>query len=167
VPVGLGGGTGTSVHHATFTAKTRLDRGASVYNKYEVSMKRVIIESPLAAPSPEGIARNVRYARLCMLDCLSRGEAPFASHLLYTQVWNDLNEELRAKGIAAGHAWYGGADACVIYTDFGESEGMAIGIEAAIHSPGALAIERRTLPDELMAMVDGDGPEGTEGAASW
>jgi hypothetical protein len=35
------------------------------------------------------LRRNIRYAQLCVLDCLQRGEAPFASHLLYTQVLDD------------------------------------------------------------------------------
>jgi len=33
-------------------------------------MTRVIIESPYAAPTPEGIAYNVSYARACLRDSL-------------------------------------------------------------------------------------------------
>lgn len=44
-------------------------------------MRMVIVESPYAGD----IERNVAYARACIADCLKRGEAPFASHLLYTQ----------------------------------------------------------------------------------
>lgn len=42
-------------------------------------MRRVIVESPYAGD----VIRNVEYARAAMRDCLQRGEAPFASHLLY------------------------------------------------------------------------------------
>ena len=42
-----------------------------------MGMKRVIIESPYSGDIP----RNLLYARLCVFDCLQRGEAPYASHL--------------------------------------------------------------------------------------
>jgi len=124
-------------------------------------MRRVIIESPLSGD----FKRNIRYARLCMLDCLRRGEAPFASHLLYTQVWDDCDDELRAKGIKAGHEWYKGADLCAIYTDLGESDGMRKGVLAAQRAQGWVRRERRRLPADLMAMLDArDEPKATEGA---
>jgi hypothetical protein len=44
-------------------------------------MKLVILESPYAGD----VAANTAYARACVRDSLSRGEAPLASHLLYTQ----------------------------------------------------------------------------------
>lgn len=83
-------------------------------------MRRVIIESPYAGET----ARNVAYAQAAMYDCLRRGEAPFASHLLYTQVLNDLIPSDRALGIAAGLAWAAAADAVIIYTDLGVTDGM-------------------------------------------
>ena len=65
-------------------------------------MRLVIVESPYAGDVEE----NVRYARACLADCLARGEAPFASHLLYTQpgVLDDDVPGERALGIAAGFA---------------------------------------------------------------
>lgn len=36
-------------------------------------MRLVVIESPYAAPAPEGIERNLRYLRACLADCLRRG----------------------------------------------------------------------------------------------
>lgn len=68
-------------------------------------MRLVIIESPYAGPTPEAVAANVAYARACLLDSLLRGEAPIASHLLYTQVLDDTVPVQRALGIAAGLAW--------------------------------------------------------------
>ncbi len=44
-------------------------------------MKLVILESPYAGH----VDANVAYARMAMHDSLLRGEAPIASHLLYTQ----------------------------------------------------------------------------------
>ena len=40
-------------------------------------MKLVILESPYAGD----VEANVEYARACVRDSLSRGEAPIASHL--------------------------------------------------------------------------------------
>ena len=89
-------------------------------------MKRVIVESPYAGD----IERNIRYARLCMRDCLLRDEAPFASHLLYTQesVLDDTIPEERKLGIFAGFAWGSVAETVVVYMDYGISNGMLEGI---------------------------------------
>lgn len=64
----------------------------------------VIVESPFAAESEAGIAENIDYARTCLRDALQRGEAPYASHLLYTQpgVLNDRDPEERRVGMRAG-----------------------------------------------------------------
>jgi len=92
-------------------------------------MKRVIIESPYAGDIPT----NVMYAQRCVRDSVLRGEAPIASHLLFTQpnILDDENPEERTLGIAAGHAWMRVADACVVYLDRGLSRGMRLGILAA------------------------------------
>jgi hypothetical protein len=97
-------------------------------------MRRVIIESPFAGPTPEHIDRNLRYLRAAMRDCLRRGESPFASHGLYTQpgVLDDKNPEERALGIAAGFEWRGSAEMTVVYDDLGITEGMWSGVEHAV-----------------------------------
>lgn len=92
-------------------------------------MRLVIIESPYAGD----IRRNVNYARACVRDALERGEAPLASHLLYTQP-GILRDELaweRQWGINAGLAWGAVAQATVVYTDYGISQGMQFGIADA------------------------------------
>jgi hypothetical protein len=92
-------------------------------------MKLVIIESPYAGD----IERNVRYARACLRHSLGKGEAPYASHLIYTQpgVLRDANPGERAHGIAAGFAWGEKADLTAVYTDLGVSKGMEAGIAEA------------------------------------
>ena len=92
-------------------------------------MKLVIVESPYAG----GVSENVAYAREAMADCLRRGEAPYASHLLYTQpgVLDDGKPDERELGIEAGLAWGDCADATVVYTDLGISSGMEWGIRGA------------------------------------
>jgi hypothetical protein len=92
-------------------------------------MRFVIVESPYAGE----IETNIKYARACMADCLIRGEAPFASHLLYTQegVLDDNKPEERKLGIEAGLEIGKRADATVVYVDRGISSGMKWGIKAA------------------------------------
>jgi hypothetical protein len=90
-------------------------------------VRRVIIESPYAGE----IAANEAYARACLLDCLRRGEAPMASHLLYTQVLHDGLWADRKLGVEAGLAWGEVADATVVYGDRGISPGMKAGIRHA------------------------------------
>lgn len=96
-------------------------------------MRLVIIESPYAGETDAAIAANIEYARWCVRDSLGRGEAPIASHLLYTQpgILKDGEPGERRWGIAAGLAWLRVADATVVYTARGISPGMHKGIEAA------------------------------------
>ena len=104
-------------------------------------MRRVILESPYAGD----VDVNVAYARKCLHDSLSRGEAPIASHLLYTQpgVLDDNNPAERQWGIDAGLAWKAVAEASVVYTDLGISSGMSYGIRAA--EAAGIPIEYRKL----------------------
>ena len=92
-------------------------------------MKLVILESPYAGD----VATHVAYARRALRDSLMRGEAPLASHLLYTQegVLTDADPKERELGISAGHAWLSRADYVVIYVDYGISQGMYAGIKEA------------------------------------
>lgn len=94
-------------------------------------MRLVLLETPYNAPTDEGIQENIRYARECMLDCIFRGEAPFASHLLYTQILDDRLPSARRQGIECGLAWGSKADATVVYLDHGISSGMQQGIDRA------------------------------------
>lgn len=107
-------------------------------------IRRVIVESPYAGD----VERNAAYARAALADCLRRGEAPFASHLLYTQpgVLDDDVPEERAWGIEAGLAWGSVADATVVYGDLGTSRGMEYGIAAA--EAAGRPIEYRLLSDD-------------------
>lgn len=89
----------------------------------------VILESPYAG----NVEENVQYARAAIKDSLLRGEAPIASHLLYTQpgILNDENPDERRWGIDAGLAWGAVADKTVVYVDRGISSGMRYGIDRA------------------------------------
>ena len=93
-------------------------------------MRLVIIESPYAGD----VDLNLKFARACMRDSLSRGEAPLASHLLYTQedILDDDIPQERNWGIQAGFAWGKHASKTVVYTNLGISEGMENGIQKAL-----------------------------------
>lgn len=104
-------------------------------------MRLVILESPYAGD----VEANVEYARRCVRDSLRRGEAPIASHLLYTQpgILDDNNPVERQHGIEAGLAWRRVAQASVVYMDRGMSTGMMHGVAAA-HAAG-IPVEFRSL----------------------
>ena len=104
-------------------------------------MRRVYLESPWAGDT----VTNYAYAIRAMLDCLRRGEAPFASHIFYAHsgVLDDLVPAERALGIQAGLAWAEAADATVVYMDRGVSPGMQLGIDAA--EKAGRPVERRWL----------------------
>ncbi len=121
----------------------------------EAAAKRlVILESPYAGD----IEANTRYARACLRDSLLRGEAPIASHLLYTQpgVLDDMIGEERQLGIDAGLAWKTVATASVVYTDHGISRGMQYGIDAA--TAAGLPVERRHLSAEALPLPPAQPP---------
>lgn len=104
-------------------------------------LKKVIIESPYAGD----LEKNIKYARLCMKDSLDRGEAPFASHLLYIQqgILNDSIKEERELGINAGLEWGKEAELTVVYSDLGITKGMTLGIDSALNN--GRDVEYRTL----------------------
>ena len=106
-------------------------------------MKLVVIESPYAGD----IEMNVEYARKCVRDSLERGEAPIASHLLFTQpgILRDEVKKERQWGMDAGHAWIEAADLVAVYGDNGVSRGMTWGISIA--NKYGIPIEYRKLED--------------------
>tara|TARA_R100001594_G_scaffold18862_2_gene36984 strand:- start:5378 stop:5704 length:327 start_codon:yes stop_codon:yes gene_type:complete len=90
-----------------------------------VNMIRVIMESPFMGQHKP---RNVAYALKCLSDCIERGESPYASHLLYTQVLDDDVPEERELGFKLAEQWYRAADKIVVYEDFGVTSGMEAGM---------------------------------------
>jgi hypothetical protein len=117
-------------------------------------MRKVLVESPFAPKSKDPqlakmeLERNIRYVRAAMRDCFLRGEAPFASHALYTLegILDDTIPEERTQGIEAGLLWGEEAEVTVVYEDLGISKGMELGIKRA-HAAGR-PVERRSLPGD-------------------
>jgi hypothetical protein len=120
----------------------------------ETDLTPVIVESPFAGE----VSKNLRYLRAAMHDCLLRGEAPYASHALYTQrgVLDDNVEKERWLGIHAGFVWRKLAKKTVVYTDLGMSKGMAYGVEHA--EANGHEVETRTLSPEVMEWVNRADP---------
>lgn len=92
-------------------------------------LRTVVLESPYAGD----VEANVAYARRAINDCLARGEAPIASHLLLTQpgILDDSKSYERSIGLDSGHAWIQAADTMVVYADRGISSGMLQAIRIA------------------------------------
>ncbi len=97
--------------------------------------KPVIVESPF---KPAGhLTRETldRHLDACLLDCISRGETPYASHQMLTRCLDDTVPEQREQGIACGLdmarflARHGAS--WVFYVDYGMSKGMQEAMEEA------------------------------------
>lgn len=114
-----------------------------------MGLVRVILESPFANGDRLLFDRNKRYLEEAMRDCLLRGEAPFASHKMYTTCLDDNVPDERELGIQAGFAWRFVAEKTVVYTDLGISKGMQYGIEHATKNNVPIeyrSLERLALP---------------------
>lgn len=107
-------------------------------------MRPVVIESPFAAADPatnplgSTLSTHRTYLARCIADSLGRNEAPLASHGFYTQFLDDNDPSQRTMGFAAGQAWMqllaASKDPCglvAVYTDYGLSSGMKLGISHA------------------------------------
>lgn len=103
----------------------------------------VVVESPFAGDVP----RNLRFLRACLRDCLLRGEAPYASHAIYTQpgILDDGVQSDRDLGMTSGFAFKSVADTTVVYTNLGISPGMQAGIDASLKQ--GFRYEYRALPE--------------------
>lgn len=114
----------------------------------------VIIESPFRGNKNFGQEQNSTYARLCLHDSLMRGESPFASHLLYTQVLNEQDLGQRTMGMKRAFKWYRHANLMAVYRDHGITQGMRKGIRVAKYYN--IKIEFRTLADWARAIETGE-----------
>lgn len=141
-------------------------------------IKRVVIESPYAGrcalklPWPlRWIAwivkfidriQNIRYVRALLRDSLLRGEAPFASHALYTLrgVLRDDVPTERKIGMEAGFAWGVVIEKRVIGVDRGLTPGMNAGIMRARSI--SQKIEYRSLPGWRKSGVPVELPDADE-----
>lgn len=122
--------------------------------------KLVIVESPFKANSYYSEEQHRLYLLHALADCYKRGESPFASHHLATEVLMDDTPYERALGIRCGLAWGQHADLVAVYSDIGVSPGMKEAIEwyKSLGKP----IEWRTLPDRIVRAIRDFGDSDEE-----
>lgn len=110
--------------------------------------QRVFIVSPYAGD----VEANKAYARACVRDSISRGEAPFAPHLMYPEVLDDRDPAQRGLGMALGHVWLQQCDVVAVYRDHDISPGMHADIHIA---------DKNGIPISLRTY------KGAEGMLAW
>lgn len=113
--------------------------------------KLVIVESPFKATTYYSEEQHRLYLMHALADCYRRGESPYASHHLATEVLDDDTPYERALGIRCGLAWGKHADLVAIYSDLGCSQGMLEAIE--FYKELEKPIEWRSLPDRIVRAV--------------
>lgn len=110
-------------------------------------MRRIILESPLAADTPKARDRHRAYGRACLKHALLQGDSPIAPHLLWAdgEILNDCIPIERQYGFFAASEWYHPdvVDAIVVYGDLHISKGMALGIQRGMDA--GIPIQYRTI----------------------
>lgn len=93
----------------------------------------VVVESPFRAADPGEHAAHLRYLGDAILDCIYRGEAPYASHSYLPNYLDDHHPVERELGIEVGLTIARALDAThAVYHDRGITEGMRAAIERAL-----------------------------------
>lgn len=117
-------------------------------------MRLVIIESPFAGD----VEANEKYLNRCLKHSLKKGEAPFASHGLYTRpgVLDDTVKEDRELGIGAGFAWRKAAAMTVVYIDNGITKGMIQGVVDSLNKSIPVSCRSLDGKDVVKAAYDLD-----------
>jgi hypothetical protein len=77
------------------------------------------------------LSTHIEFAQAACYDSFMRGEAPFASHLFYTQFLCDETPKERTGGIECGFAMGDHWECRVFYVNLGWSTGMKMGFERA------------------------------------
>ena len=110
-------------------------------------MRRIILESPLAADTPKGRDRHLAYGRACLKHALLQADSPIGFHLLWAdgEILNDCIPIERQYGFLAASEWYHPdvVSAIVVYGDLKISKGMALGIQRGIDA--GIPIQYRTI----------------------
>lgn len=120
-----------------------------------VPVKITIVESPYTTTRASPL-ECVRYACWACFDCVMRGEAPFASHLLYAQILPETKHS-RQIGLAMRDTIAKATMGLVAqYTDLGVTPGMVRDVDCTA------VVEQRTLAGlALAAWKRGEWPAGS------
>ena len=116
-------------------------------------MKITIVESPYSSPDR---LTCLRYACWACFDCILRGEAPFASHLLFTQILPETPTS-RDLGLAMRDTIAKATQGLVAqYVDLGTTAGMFRDVDCT-----AVVVQRRLTGLSLAAWQRGEWPVGS------
>jgi len=94
-------------------------------------MKLVFICSRYKATETTTIEQHIERAKQLCVQAIMQGMAPFAPHLLYTQILDDNMPEARNTGMNCGLTFLKHCDIMWVDSQNGISEGMAIEIALA------------------------------------
>ena len=122
--------------------------------------KLVVVESPFKATPYYTQEQHRLYLLHCVADCIRRGEAPFASHIILPEVLSDDDEYERAMGIRCGYSWGKHADLVAVYGDLGISPGIKSAVE--FYQSIGIPVEWRRLPDKIVEAVKNFGESNGE-----
>ena len=84
---------------------------------------RVVVESPLGAPTPEGIRENLRFALWCCRAVELLGHDPICSHVVKPWWLDDKIPADRERGIGSSWFWQP-ENPHWLFTDNGTTDGM-------------------------------------------
>ncbi len=108
----------------------------------------VVVESPFKGCERYTEAEARDYLEECLLDCVLKGESPYASHKMLTDCLDDSDPGQRKIGINAGLSMarliIAGGGKPVFYVDLGWSSGMKDA--KAIYDQSQIEYEIRRLP---------------------
>jgi len=127
--------------------------------------KRIVIESPLRAETPEGFARNFRFLLWCCRAVYEREcVIPIASHLVCPWFMDDRVSKERDDGIAMPWVWQPGTDHW-FFLDLGVSKGMALAADRCTRERFEHRFEDLSVyaPDHWAAFERGEWPPPTPG----
>lgn len=100
-------------------------------NVLKATRRLVIIESPYSNDDLTMVNRHTLYAKQCLKDSFKRGEAPFSSHILYSDALNYRVRIDKDIGLISHVSWIAVCDLVAVYVDFGLSEGMQLAVNVA------------------------------------
>ena len=83
-----------------------------------------VILSPYRSDDPTEFRKFREYRHNCIRHATERGYAPYASHQMMTDSYDDRIPEERRKGMQCERAFLEIADAVLVYIDEGISGGM-------------------------------------------
>jgi len=116
---------------------------------------RVLLISPFRADNPTLRGNNRKYLRRAIRDSIiNHGEAPFASHEMYTRALDDNEPREREIGVNLLLAWFHHAEKMVVYADLGISRGMELEIAHAVLNK--IPIEYRYIKGKAGVRQDAD-----------